>query len=189
MEHERTGTLRKLEQIMKNIKSNKGFTLIELLVVIALIAVSIGVLGISTASSSSSNLRACTHNFDNLLSRARINSMYRADPVFVEFSVGGGSIWGKYFESDEDGSIRETDALVMGRAGFDVTYTMDGVAGIELPTNTLRISFTRRGELIIVNAEGAQIPGSLTQIRLTNGTTTYVINVTPATGNRQVRIG
>jgi prepilin-type N-terminal cleavage/methylation domain-containing protein len=171
---------------LKNLKNKRGFTLIEILVVIALMGVSIGVLGISSSSSASNNLRKCTNSVDAMLARCRINSMYRAEPVFVEFAISGGNIVGRYFESNADGESVMTDEQVMGRSGnITVTTVIDGEEG-SLP---LRVSFTRRGALILLDDEDEEIPGELTQIGFTNGTLTYVINITPETGSRRVQAG
>jgi len=170
---------------MSKFKNNKGFTLIELLVVIALIAVSIGVVGVASSNSAQNSLRKCTHAADNLLSRVRINAMHRAEPVFAEFVVAGGNIVGRYYE-DADTSPPDE---IMGRNNITMTYTINGDTQTLGTGNPLRISFTRRGELILVDENGAKIEGSLRQIRFTlsDNARGYVIDITPATGSRQLR--
>jgi prepilin-type N-terminal cleavage/methylation domain-containing protein len=183
-------------KIMKNLKSNKGFTLIEILVVLALIGVSMGVIGISSSSSSMNNLRKCTNAANSLLSRCRINSMYRAEPVFIELTVSGGNIVGRYIErafneEDEEATWR-TEEQILGRANIEVLYFIEGE---DEPRNIahdpLRVGFTRRGALVLVDAEGMQLAGEprLDEIRFTNGSITYVIDIIPETGNRRVRAG
>jgi hypothetical protein len=160
-------------------------------VVIALIGVSASIIGITASNTGRNNLRKCANSVDGLLSRCRINSMYRADPVLVEFIVRAGNIEGIYRESrrnaDGEDELTEVDRQIMGRA--EIEYTVNGTTR-SLAAFPLRVSFTRRGALILVDENGAEIENErLTQIRFTNGEITYVINVTPATGHRTVRAG
>jgi len=181
----RAGVLRKLGEGIsgEDMKNNKGFTLIELLVVIALIAVSIGVVGISASNSARDSLRKCANAADSMLSRVRINSMYRADPVFAEFDRAGGNIVARYFESDADGNYQMVEEQILGRADrITVTPVIDGNES-SLP---IKISFTRRGKLVLLEEEGT-LDGI--QFSLGEDGLTYVIDITPSTGNRQVRVG
>jgi len=164
-------------------KNNKGFTLIELLVVIALLAVSIGVIGVSASNSARNNLKKCIYAADSMLSRVRINSMHRADPVFVEFAVEGGNIVAKYFESDADGNSVMADRQILGRAD---RISVTPVIGGDESSLPIVISFTRRGRLVLLEEEG-DLDGIL--FSLGDDGLTYVIDVTPSTGNRQVRAG
>jgi prepilin-type N-terminal cleavage/methylation domain-containing protein len=182
---------------MKNIKKNKGFTLIELLVVLALIAVSIGVAGIASSNSASNNLRRVTNAADSMLSRCRINALYRAQPVFVEFVIDGGNVWCRYYESDADGNSTLADEQSLGRAALEITFTVDGEVFDLTRGDPLRISFSRRGALILVDENGAELTDGdgavtnarLTEIRFSINTTSFVILVTPETGARNVRAG
>ena len=164
-------------------RNNKGFTLIELLVVMALIAVSIGVIGVSASNSARNNLKKCIYAADSMLSRVRINSMHRADPVFVEFVTEGGNIVALYFESDAEGNSVEADRQIIGRADrITVTPVING----EESSLPIQISFTRRGKLVLLNEDG-DLDGIL--FSLGEDGLTYVIDITPSTGNRQVRAG
>jgi general secretion pathway protein H len=182
---------------MKNLKSKKGFTLIELLVVLALIGVSVGVIGISASSTARNNLKQTTNSVNSMLARCRVNSLYRAEPVYVEFAISGGNVVSRYFESGTDGNLIMIDEQIMGRAAIDVTYTIAGEAvPRNISTHPLRVSFTRRGALVLVERyiEDSEerirrIDGELTEIQFSNGTITYVIAITPETGNRRVRAG
>ncbi|MCL2634950.1 MAG: type II secretion system GspH family protein [Oscillospiraceae bacterium] len=169
---------------MKKLKNKQGFSLVEILVVIALIAVSVGVIGVSVASLSASNLRKCTYAFDNMLSKVRVNSLYRAEPVYVEFSVYGRNVLAKYYE---DGVLVEEK--IMGRADYDITYKIGDITH-DLSERPVSISFVRgKGALILVDEKGEKIDGECKEFRFSNGTVNYVINITPSTGNRRVRAG
>jgi prepilin-type N-terminal cleavage/methylation domain-containing protein len=175
---------------MKNIKKNQGFTLIELLVVIALIGISIGMISM-TSGSGSSNLRKSIHAADSLLARCRINSLYRAEPVFIEFAVedGNGNVVGIFKESGADGEIKEVDTTVLSRSGITVNFIIDGTPRELTRNNSFQISFTRRGRLILVDENGDEIDGNLTEIQFSTGTYTYVVAIVPETGHRRVRAG
>ncbi|MCL2638871.1 MAG: prepilin-type N-terminal cleavage/methylation domain-containing protein [Oscillospiraceae bacterium] len=175
---------------MKNLKNKKGFTLIEILVVLALIGVSMGVVGISSSSTATNNLRKCTNAVNSMLARCRVNSLYRAEPVFVEFAVSGGNIVGRYFESDADGNSRMIEEQIMGSAkNLETIAIIDGEE-INIRNQFIRVSFTRRGMLYLIDGEGNELEDALlTQIRFTSGTITYVIDITPETGSRRVRAG
>ena len=162
-------------------------TLIELLVVIALIAVSVGIVGMSVSNSGKNNLRECANSANAMISRVRINSMYRPQPVWIEIRTDGSHIIAEYIEN---GVIIDTKNL--GRTNITVSYAVGGIPNsVEVTSvNSLRISFTRRGALIMVDAEGNKIDGSLTQIRFSLGDSlTYVIDITPSTGSRRVGVG
>jgi prepilin-type N-terminal cleavage/methylation domain-containing protein len=183
---------------MENIRKNKGFTLIELLVVIAMIAVSIGVAGIASPNTAMNNLRRCTSAADSLLARCRINSLHRAQPVFVEIDISGGNVVGRYFEAnadgefetDDDGNRKPIEVQTLGSSSnLTVIYTINGSETTLERDDPLRISFTRRGALIIVDEDGEVIDGRLTEIRFTNGSISYLIVITPETGARRVRAG
>jgi prepilin-type N-terminal cleavage/methylation domain-containing protein len=174
---------------INKLRSNKGFTLIEVLVVIALIAVTVGIA--ATVSMSSSQVRKASHSADSMLSRCRINSLYRAEPVFVEFRNRGGSIIARYYERNEDNTGWRFEEEFIGGANVTMTYRLEGDAACRsLP---LRISFVRgRGSLILLNDDddATERTGELLdEIRFTDGALTHIIEITPATGHRNVRAG
>ena len=157
-------------------KNNKGFTLIELLVVMALIAITVGVIGISSVSTASANLRRNANAVDSILSRARINSMHRAD-VYVEFTKRGSNITVRYYEDGASVEERQLDRVDI------YSIETDGIEN-SLP---FRIEFSRRGALI--DGDGNAVPGKLTEIYFKNDSLTYIIEITHSTGNRRIRAG
>jgi prepilin-type N-terminal cleavage/methylation domain-containing protein len=167
---------------MKNInrlKSKKGFTLIELLVVIALVAITAGVLSSSGSSTARNNLRKATSATDSILSRVRINAMYRPTPVYVEFDMRGGNFSARYIEDEIDPDDVEWEILARN---ITVTPIIDGLpAPDRFP---LKVSFTRRGKLILLDYDD-----ELHHILFTTGDIHHLIDITPQTGNRNLRAG
>jgi prepilin-type N-terminal cleavage/methylation domain-containing protein len=165
-------------------KEKKGFTLIEMLVAITLIAVSAGIIIATSVSISASNLRSCVNIANSLLSKCRVNSLYRPDPVFVEYSISAGRIIGRYYENGE-----QREERILGNANrITVTYTADETE-FDLSSGALRLSFSRgKGALMdLQDIEGNTQSGLVTQIRFSSGNSTYAIVIVPSTGNRSVR--
>ena len=168
------------------ISGKKGFTLIELLVVVAVIAVAVGFVAGAAASKSTSNLRKAVYAADSMLTKCRVNSMYRADPVYVGFTVEGGSIVAKYYESSE---IREEKSIGNSEK-IAVSYTIDGEVQTLSQDTPIYITFARlKGGLVLVDEDGSAIDGKCTEIRFTTGNNSYIIEIIPSTGNRTVKAG
>ena len=168
-------------------KYKKGFTMIELLVVVALMTVALGVVTLSAASLSDSNQQKCLYNIDSAITRCKINTLYRAQPV-VAFAVEGGRITARYYE---DGEL--VDQKRMG-SGVTVTYKV-GDDVYDISERPLYIGFVRgKGsfkpleDVEIEGVGGNSVEGECTEIRVARGDSAYVITLVPATGNHKVGV-
>jgi prepilin-type N-terminal cleavage/methylation domain-containing protein len=164
-------------------KRNKGFSLIEVLVIVAIMGVGLGLASMSIASLSSADVRRCAVDMNSMLSKARVNSMYRDRPV-LEISLDADSrVLGTYYE----GGV-EVQREFLGRRGG---YTGVNVLGTDLlPGGSVFLGFRRgTGRLVVYTSAngtmGTDAAGT-PSITITRGTVIYTIDFVAATGRHTV---
>jgi prepilin-type N-terminal cleavage/methylation domain-containing protein len=167
-------------------KSNKGFSLIELLVIIAIMGVGLGIAAMSIASLSAADVRRCAADMNSMLSKARVNSMYRGDPV-VEIRIDGTDrVIGEYIEN---GVVMQSEFL--GRRGGYTVRIINPADGSPLQPpltagsgGVIRIGFQRgTGRLM---RGGTLVPSQAASIVIERGPTRYRIDFISATGRHTV---
>lgn len=170
---------------MNRFKNNKGFALVELLVVLAIMAVAVGAFAIASSNISANNARRCVLNASAAVSRTKINSLYRPDPVFISFHIHGGNIVADYYEGDEDGDPILIDSTIIGAARMGFTVEL-GNTPLSLPVD---IGFSRgKGRLLIRNNEGNFIEANQ-NLKIHVGDSAYILEIVYLTGNHEARIG
>lgn len=66
-----------INNLQKKITSNKGFSLVELIIVIAILAIAVGIAGISISLAFSRDAERCAKTIDAALENARMNALSR----------------------------------------------------------------------------------------------------------------
>jgi prepilin-type N-terminal cleavage/methylation domain-containing protein len=174
---------------MMAVRKNKGYTLVEVMVVVALLGIAIGIVATSIATVFSANAKKCAYNMEAMIAQAKINTMYKTAPVFVEFYVLDGTIWGQYYEGGVATQVRENMGSAKIAVSFETaeggSYTLDAThriyVGFERGTGALRNLNT-----IVPPITGFGFYGRPTEISLSNSSLTYVVVINQVTGKHEV---
>lgn len=157
-----------------NFIDNQGTSIIELIVVIAIMAVLLGTATNIVGYLSGKQAKQCAYKMDAMLSESRMETMSKStgekESVYLAFKNEGGKI---YAVQTIKGN--ETSALI----GSGVTIKAKDVKGNEtslLDGASINVYFNR--------ATGALYDeiGNYCEIRVSQGSTTYMVSIVPTTG-------
>lgn len=165
-------------------KSNSGITLIEILVVIAILAVTVGIAGVSISLMYSRDAEKCAKNINNALESARMRSMSKegSSSFWIDISE---AVWSFGIEP----SVEKKE--LPGR--IDVAFASEGSYDLS-SCKKLTIEFDKAtGKVTALKAEDIPVDVrdiGVIKIRVTNsdGKTATVLLVT-ATGKHYVEYG
>jgi prepilin-type N-terminal cleavage/methylation domain-containing protein len=183
------------------LKNNRGFSLIEILVIVAILGVALTFFSVSIVSLSAADARRCAVDMNSMMSRTKVNAMYRSQPSLRVYIAPDGRVRGEYSEWGEDAVsgdwrwIEQQDEILSNRPGTTVRFSRPGATDIELtaPGQEFRISFQRgTGTLLNIppagNPEDTEVVrgGLESRIEVIRGSTRYAITVINATGKHSV---
>lgn len=157
-------------------KNNKGFSLVELIVIIAIMAVLVGGVVGYAGVYGSTKVKNCAKEIESRLSETKVCAMSKSQAYITIYADDTG-----VYVTSVQGSVTETEKI--GEKGLSVSYrnVRSGNSYTAVGTTEatgLKIEFDRASGACKKMADGKYCYA----INVTNGTTTYTVNIEPITG-------
>ncbi len=137
-------------------EKHKGYSLVELMITIAIMAILVGLIGLSANLLKSADTKEVAHEINSGLTELKSQNMGRNKPIYMHFNMYNGSYYVNYTESETftpDGTGREVGAP-------DVMVSVDGTVMNNGDDICILIqkkdgAFALGPEKIVVTGEGA----------------------------------
>lgn len=157
-------------------KNNQGFSLVELIVVIALMAILVGGVISYVGTYGSTKVKNCAKEIESHFSETKVCAMSKSQAYMIIYA----NDTGVYVKSVQ-GSNSETEKI--GEKGLKVSYRNErnGTTYTTVGTTEaagLKIEFDRASGACKKMADDKYCYA----IQVTNGTSTYTVNIEPITG-------
>lgn len=154
--------MRYINMIRKRKINCKGFSLVELLIVIAILAIAVGLAGISIAVVFSRDAERCAKTIDAALEETRMRSLSQNGT----FSVGVNAATNECIITtfDEAGALVATETTSL-QSRVTISYEMPGGADLT-STEVVAVGFDKStGRVRSIAGDGGAAAGSVLRIR------------------------
>ena len=162
-------------------KNNKGFSLVELIVIIAIMAVAMGAIITYIGSLGTAQAKQCANGLLTGFSQTKVCAMSRSSASMVVYSNEDG-----VFLLTKQGSNERTEKI--GKKGTVVEYRTVRDSSTFSPVGDsvdtgVKIEFDRASGACKKMASSEYCYG----FKVTNGRTTYIVNIEPITGRATIQ--
>jgi prepilin-type N-terminal cleavage/methylation domain-containing protein len=119
---------------------NAGYTILEMMVVVAILAVGLGIVGMSVNTIFSLEMRQCVKKLSAELGKQKVAAMTRAGEVYMRLYKDGGGI---YLDKYENDVLTEQGVKVGGKKISVTYYSTSNTAGTPLGPDGIVIAFNK----------------------------------------------